>query len=62
MLVVKGDFGVPAKRGAGATSSPLADFWTIRTVGPKGGLFNPPDMIHRDMVQLGSERSSIAVR
>src|SRR5687768_13987296 len=53
MLVVKGDFGVPAKRGAGATSNPLADFWTIRTVGPKGGLFNPPDSIHRDMVQLG---------
>ncbi len=53
MLAVKGRFGVPGKRGAGATSNPLADFWTIRTVGPKGGLFNPPDSIHRDMVQLG---------
>jgi fumarate reductase (CoM/CoB) subunit A len=52
-LAVKGRFGVPGKRGAGATSNPLADFWTIRTVGPKGGLFNPPDSIHRDMVQLG---------
>lgn len=53
MMAVKGRFGVPGQRGAGATSNPLADFWTIRTVGPKGGLFNPPDAIHRDMVQLG---------
>lgn len=53
MMAVKGRFGVPGQRGAGATSNPLADFWTIRTVGPKGGLFNPPEAIHRDMVQLG---------
>jgi L-aspartate oxidase len=52
-IAVKGRFGVPGRRGAGATSNPKADFWTIRTVGPKGGLFNPPDAIHRDMVQLG---------
>ncbi len=53
MLAVKGRFGVPGKRGAGATSNPMADFWTIRTVGPKGGFFNPPDMVLRDMVQAG---------
>lgn len=52
-IAVKGRFGVPGVRGAGATSNPLADFWTIRTVGPKGGLFNPPDVVHRDMVQVG---------
>lgn len=52
-MAVKGRFGVPGVRGAGATSNPLADFWTIRTVGPKGGLFNPPDLVHRDMVQAG---------
>ena len=52
-MAVKGRFGVPGVRGAGATSNPLADFWTIRTVGPKGGLFNPPDAVHRDMVQIG---------
>ncbi|WP_437656381.1 FAD-binding protein [Sorangium sp. So ce1182] len=52
-IAVKGRFGVPGARGAGATSNPLADFWTIRTVGPKGGLFNPPDLVHRDMVQVG---------
>ena len=40
MMAVKGQFGVPGVRGAGATSNPKADFWTIRTVGPKGGLFN----------------------
>ena len=53
MLAVKGRFGVPGVRGAGATSNPLADFWTIRTVGPKGGLFNPPDLVHQDMIQAG---------
>ena len=53
MMAVKGRFGIPGTRGAGATSNPLADFWTIRTVGPKGGLFNPPDAVHRDMVQAG---------
>lgn len=53
MLAVKGRFGVPGARGAGATSNPLADFWTIRTVGKKGGWFNPPDAVHRDMVQSG---------
>jgi succinate dehydrogenase/fumarate reductase flavoprotein subunit len=53
MLAVKGRFGVAGVRGAGATSNPLADFWTIRTVGPKGGLFNPPDAVHRDMLQTG---------
>jgi succinate dehydrogenase/fumarate reductase flavoprotein subunit len=52
-LAVKGRFGVPGVRGAGATSNPLADFWTMRTVGPKGGLFNPPALVHRDMVQAG---------
>ncbi len=53
MLAVKGRFGVPGARGAGATSNPLGDFWTIRTVGPAGGLFNPPDLVHRDMLQTG---------
>lgn len=53
MLAVKGEFGVPGVRGAGATSNPKADFWTIRTVGPKGGLFNPPDATWADMVQAG---------
>lgn len=52
-LAVKGQFGVAGVRGAGATSNPLADFWTIRTVGPKGGLFNPPDMVYKDMLQTG---------
>jgi fumarate reductase (CoM/CoB) subunit A len=53
MLAVKGKFGVPGVRGAGATSNPKADFWTIRTVGPKGGLFNPPEATWRDMCQAG---------
>jgi succinate dehydrogenase/fumarate reductase flavoprotein subunit len=53
MLAVKGRFGVAGVRGSGATSNPRADFWTIRTVGPKGGLFNPPDAVFRDMVQTG---------
>jgi fumarate reductase (CoM/CoB) subunit A len=53
MLAVKGRFGVPGVRGAGATSNPKADFWTIRTVGPKGGLFNPPEATWRDMCQAG---------
>lgn len=53
LLAVKGQFGVPGVRGAGATSNPKADFWTIRTVGPKGGLFNPPDATWADMVQAG---------
>jgi fumarate reductase (CoM/CoB) subunit A len=53
MLAVKGQFGVPGARGAGATSNPLGDFWTIRTVGPEGGFFNPPDLVHRDMLQAG---------
>jgi fumarate reductase (CoM/CoB) subunit A len=53
MLAVKGRFGVPGVRGAGATSNPKADFWTIRTVGPEGGLFNPPDATWRDMCQAG---------
>lgn len=52
-MAVKGRFGVPGVRGAGATSNPLADFWTMRTVGPKGGLFNPPELVHRDMIQAG---------
>jgi len=52
-MAVKGRFGVAGVRGAGATSNPLADFWTIRTVGPKGGLFAPPDGVYRDMVQTG---------
>jgi succinate dehydrogenase/fumarate reductase flavoprotein subunit len=53
MLAVKGQFGVPGVRGAGATSNPIGDYWTIRTVGPKGGFFNPPDMVYRDMLQTG---------
>jgi succinate dehydrogenase/fumarate reductase flavoprotein subunit len=53
MLAVKGLFGVPGVRGAGATSNPLGDFWTIRTVGPEGGFFNPPDLVYRDMLQTG---------
>src|SRR5438105_14303875 len=53
MMAVKGRFGVPGVRGAGATSNPLADFWTIRTVGPKGGFFNPPDLVFKDMCQTG---------
>lgn len=53
MLAVKGQFGVPGVRGAGATSNPKADFWTIRTVGPKGGLFNPPELTYQDMLQAG---------
>ncbi|MGH8165627.1 MAG: FAD-binding protein, partial [Woeseiaceae bacterium] len=53
MLAVKGRFGVPGVRGAGATSNPLGDFWTIRTVGPKGGFFNPPDAVFADMIQSG---------
>lgn len=53
MLAVKGRFGVAGARGAGATSNPMGDFWTIRTVGPKGGFFNPPEMVLRDMLQTG---------
>lgn len=53
MLAVKGRFGVPGVRGAGATSNPIGDFWTIRTVGPKGGFFNPPDLVLADMIQSG---------
>ncbi|MEM6993415.1 MAG: FAD-binding protein [Myxococcota bacterium] len=53
MMAVKGRFGQPGKRGAGATSNPMADFWTIRTVGPKGGFFNPPELVHADMMQTG---------
>lgn len=53
MLAVKGQFGVPGVRGAGATSNPVGDFWTIRTIGPKGGFFNPPEAIHADMMQTG---------
>jgi len=53
MLAVKGRFGVPGVRGAGATSNPLGDFWTIRTVGPEGSFFNPPAAVLQDMVQTG---------
>jgi L-aspartate oxidase len=53
MLAVKGRFGVAGVRGAGATSNPIGDYWTIRTVGPEGGLFNPPAAVHADMVQAG---------
>jgi len=53
MLAVKGRFGAPGARGAGATSNPLGDFWTMRTVGPKGGFFNPPELVLRDMLQTG---------
>ncbi len=53
MLAVKGKFGVPGVRGAGATSNPIGDYWTIRTIGPKGGFFNPPDAVLADMIQIG---------
>jgi fumarate reductase (CoM/CoB) subunit A len=53
MLAVKGQFGVPGVRGAGATSNPLGDYWTIRTVGPQGSFFNPPELVYRDMMQTG---------
>lgn len=53
MLAVKGQFGVPGVRGAGATSNPVGDFWTIRTIGPKGGFFNPPEAVLADMLQTG---------
>ena len=53
MLAVKGQFGVPGVRGSGATSNPIGDFWTIRTVGPKGGFFNPPETVLDDMLQTG---------
>jgi fumarate reductase (CoM/CoB) subunit A len=53
MLAVKGKFGVPGVRGAGATSNPLGDYWTIRTVGPEGSFFNPPELVFRDMMQTG---------
>ena len=53
MLAVKGQFGVPGVRGAGATSNPLGDYWTIRTVGPQGSFFNPPELVFRDMMQTG---------
>ncbi|MEM7564009.1 MAG: FAD-binding protein [Pseudomonadota bacterium] len=53
MLAVKGRFGIPGVRGAGATSNPIGDYWTIRTVGPKGGFFNPPELVHADMLQSG---------
>lgn len=53
MLAVKGQFGVAGVRGAGATSNPVGDFWTIRTIGPKGGFFNPPDAVLTDMLQTG---------
>ncbi len=53
MLAVKGQFGVPGVRGAGATSNPVGDYWTIRTIGPKGGFFNPPEAILSDMLQTG---------
>lgn len=53
MLAVKGRFGVCGVRGAGATSNPLGDYWTIRTVGPEGSFFNPPELVYRDMMQTG---------
>lgn len=53
LIAIKGKFGVPGVRGAGATSNPVGDFWTIRTIGPKGGLFNPPDAVLADMLQTG---------
>ncbi|MCU1333254.1 MAG: hypothetical protein JWM08_2246 [Candidatus Angelobacter sp.] len=53
LLAVKGRFGVPGVRGAGATSNPLGDYWTIRTVGPEGSFFNPPELVYRDMMQTG---------
>ena len=52
-LAVKGRFGVAGVRGAGATSNPRADFWTMRTVGRPDGLFNPPDKVFLDMQQIG---------
>ncbi|MEM7160410.1 MAG: FAD-binding protein [Myxococcota bacterium] len=61
MMAVKGQFGVPGVRGAGATSNPKADFWTIRTVGPKGGLFNPPELTYYDMLQAGLGTSDPAL-
>ena len=53
MLAVKGRFGVAGVRGAGATSNPVGDFWTIRTIGPTGGFFNPPEAVLADMLQTG---------
>jgi len=53
MLAVKGRFGVPGVRGAGATSNPLGDFWTMRTIGPHGSFLNPPELVYRDMLQTG---------
>ncbi len=53
MLAVKGRFGVPGVRGAGATSNPIGDYWTIRTVGPEGSFFNPPSQVYQDMLQTG---------
>jgi L-aspartate oxidase len=53
MLAVKGRFGVPGVRGAGATSNPIGDYWTIRSVGPDGSFFNPPSLVYRDMIQAG---------
>ena len=53
LIAIKGKFGVPGVRGAGATSNPVGDFWTIRTIGPKGGLFNPPEAVLADMLQTG---------
>ena len=53
LLAVKGQFGVPGVRGAGATSNPVGDYWTIRTTGPKGGFFNPPEAVLADMLQTG---------
>ena len=53
MLAVKGRRGIPGVRGAGASSNPMGDFWTIRTGGPIGGFFNPPELVHADMLQSG---------
>ena len=53
MMAVKGRFGVPGVRGSGATSNPIGDYWTIRTVGPDGSFFNPPDSVYADMLQAG---------
>lgn len=53
LIAIKGKFGVPGVRGAGATSNPVGDFWTIRTIGPKGGIFNPPEAVLADMLQTG---------
>src|SRR5216683_5592633 len=52
-MAVKGRFGVPGVRGAGATSNPIGDYWTIRTVGPNGSFFNPPSLVYQDMIQTG---------